>query len=63
MVLPEAWRTEVCRGYGPKAIASEMVNRKLLEPGTDGKASKVVTVPGSGSTRVYVLAKGVIGDV
>jgi uncharacterized protein (DUF927 family) len=61
LILPEAWRNEVCKGYNSAAIAREMANRKMLEPGTDGKISSVVKVPGSGSTRLYVLAKNLIG--
>ena len=63
MVLPEAWRTEVCKGFNAAEIAREMVKRKMLVPDSGGKTSKSVKVKGHGKVRLYVLADNIIDAV
>ena len=63
MVLPEQWRSEVAKGYDASALAKALVERGRIICGKDGKAQKLVNVPGHRRTRLYVLAPGIIGDV
>src|SRR5262249_37459421 len=62
MILPEAWRGEVCKGSDAAAIAGEMVKRGLMVAGGD-RATKLVKVPNNGATRLYVLATSILGAV
>jgi uncharacterized protein (DUF927 family) len=61
MVLPEQWRGEVAKGFDAPALARAMIERGQIIPGGDGKAAKPVKVPGHGTVRLYVLARGIIG--
>ncbi|MBV1806425.1 DUF927 domain-containing protein [Pseudomonas viridiflava] len=54
-VLPEAWRTEIFRGMSVNAANKELIQRGVLEPGKDGKASTAVRLPGLGLQRCYVI--------
>lgn len=54
-VLPEAWRSEVFRGLNLTAVNRELVQRGVLQPGKDGKASSSVRLPGMGVQRCYVV--------
>ncbi|WP_191058790.1 DUF927 domain-containing protein [Geminicoccus harenae] len=62
-VLPEAWRSEVCRGCDAAMIAREMRERGWLRPG-DGKNLPVqVRVPGVGKIRaLQIEAAFLAGD-
>jgi len=55
LVLPEAWRDELCRGYDSKAIASEMLKRGLLIA-HQGRSTAVLRCGKEGRLRVYQLA-------
>jgi putative DNA primase/helicase len=53
-ILPEVWRTEVCKGFDAKAVGREMADRGWLE--TEAKQlSRKERIPGEGLTRVYVV--------
>lgn len=54
-VLPEAWRSEIFRGMNLNAVNKELLRRRVLEPGKDGKASVSVRLPGLGLQRCYVV--------
>lgn len=54
-VLPEAWRSEIFRGKNLNAVNKELLRRRVLEPGKDGKASTSVRLPGLGLQRCYVV--------
>ncbi len=54
-VLPEAWRSEIFRGMNVNAVNKELLQRGVLEPGKDGKASTAVRLPGLGLQRCYVI--------
>ncbi len=62
MVLPEQWRSEVAKGFDPRALAGAMIERGLIIPASDGKAAKPVKVPYHGTVRLYVLAPGIIAE-
>jgi putative DNA primase/helicase len=53
-VLPEGWK-EICRGYDAKAIASAMVDRRIIDPDNEGKFQRKVRLPGMGSRRCYEI--------
>lgn len=54
-VLPEAWRSEIFRGMNINAVNKELLQRGVLEPGNDGKASSLVRLPGLGTQRCYIV--------
>ncbi len=54
-VLPEAWRSEIFRGMNIDAVNKELLHRGVLEPGSDGKASSLVRLPGLGPQRCYIV--------
>ena len=54
-VLPEAWRSEVFKGMNLNAVNKELLQRGVIEPGKDGKASTSVRLPGLGLQRCYVV--------
>ena len=55
MVLPEAYRREVCQGFDPKVVTAELVKAGWLQPGKDGRAAQKPRLPGLGPTRCYVF--------
>ncbi|WLG85866.1 DUF927 domain-containing protein [Pseudomonas cucumis] len=54
-VLPELWRSEIFRGMNINAVNKELLQRGVLEPGGDGKASSLIRLPGLGTQRCYVV--------
>jgi hypothetical protein len=58
--LPEAWRSEVCRGFEPASIAREMLTRGFLIANGDGKPAKQMAVPGTGKPKLYCLAADIL---
>lgn len=60
-VLPQQW-AKLAAGYRPKALAQEMIRRKLLEPGKDGKNAQSMRVPGFGRVRLYHLLPAILAD-
>lgn len=54
-VLPELWRSEIFRGMNINAVNKELLQRGVLEPGGDGKASSSIRLPGLGTQRCYVV--------
>ncbi|MNF81416.1 hypothetical protein D3C84_636880 [compost metagenome] len=54
-VLSEAWRSEVFKGMNINAVNKELIRRGVLEPGSDGKASSSIRLPGLGIQRCYVV--------
>jgi uncharacterized protein (DUF927 family) len=55
LVLPEAFRNEVCRGLDAKAVKVALINSGMLIPAKNGQPSQNVWVPGFGSTKVYLV--------
>ena len=56
-VLPEAWRSEIFRGMNINAVNKELLQRGVLEPASDGKASSLVRLPGMGPQRCYIVKR------
>lgn len=61
LVLPEAWKSEVCAGFDATMVAKALVGRGLLI-GRGGKTSDFQRLPGFGPTRCYRLAAGILGS-
>lgn len=55
IVLPEAFRREVCQGFDTKAITGALLAAGWVEAGRDGKATQKPRLPGMGPTRCYVF--------
>ncbi len=63
LVLPEAFRKEVCAGFDTKVAARTLVEAGWLIPPEDGKhLAQRVRVPGLGLTRCYVIGGHMWGD-
>jgi putative DNA primase/helicase len=62
LVLPEAWKSEVCRGIDGEMAAKALADRSLLR--RDGKnLTCKVTIPEHGRPRVYVVSGALLeGD-
>jgi uncharacterized protein (DUF927 family)/phage/plasmid primase-like uncharacterized protein len=56
LVLPEAFKREVCHGFDAKVATAALLAAGWLQPGKDGKTSQKPRIPILGSTtRCYVL--------
>lgn len=61
--LPEVWKTEVCVGLDPTAVAKTLAKKGLLKTEADGKRQKLVRLPGvSKAARCYVVPAGIMGE-
>jgi putative DNA primase/helicase len=63
LVLPEAWRTEVCAGLDPKQVADVLIERNLLLGATDRARAAAVTIGDHGKLRVYRIAGSILDGV
>lgn len=55
LVLPEAFKREVCIGLDTRAATAVLVKAGWLQPGSDGKTAQKPRLPGLGPTRCYVF--------
>lgn len=56
LVLPEAFKNEVCKGLDAKAAEKVLLVKGWLQPGGDGRPTQKPRLPGLGTaTRVYVF--------
>lgn len=55
MVLPEAFKRDVCQGFDAKAVTAALVKAGWLQPSRDGKIAQKPRLPGLGPTRCYVF--------
>lgn len=63
LVLPEAWRGEVCAGLDAGMVARTLLARGMLAAGGDGKPQKKMRIPGfPKSPRCYVITSDILGD-
>lgn len=61
--LPEVWKSEVCAGLDPTAVAKTLAKRGMLKPGSGGKLQNFQRVPGSRNpVRCYVIPSGIMGE-
>jgi uncharacterized protein (DUF927 family) len=59
LILPESFRTEVCKGFDPKFVANVLAERGYLQKSSDNKNLQNARLPGVGQTRVYVVNSGI----
>ena len=63
LVLPEAYRTDLCCGFDPKLVTMVLRDRGFLEIGKDGKSQVMKRLPGNDvATRVYVIKPSIFHD-
>ncbi|PPU10256.1 DUF927 domain-containing protein [Xanthomonas arboricola] len=62
MVLPEAFRRELCAGHDARQAARELIAAGWIKPAVDGKPSQVVRVPGMGAVRLYIFDSRKVHD-
>lgn len=55
MVLPEAFKRDVCQGFDVKAVTAVLVKAGWLAKGEGSRATQKPRLPGLGPTRCYVL--------
>jgi putative DNA primase/helicase len=55
LVLPEAFRSEICQGFNEKTVKRVLIEAGLLLPNKEGQPSQNMRLPGLGSTKVYVF--------
>ena len=62
LILPEAWKSEVCRGIDGEVAAKALADRRLLKREGKNLTCKV-TIPEHGRPRVYVVSGALLeGD-
>ena len=61
-VLPEMFRSEICKGLDAARVAQELARAGALIPDTDGKRSQTLYFPGTGQKRVYVIDAVKLGE-
>lgn len=61
-VLSQAYKDELCKGFDPKALTRELIQKGYLIPGNNGKNQLVKKLPGMGSVRVYHFSPTIIAE-
>jgi len=63
LVLPETWKTEVCAGLNPTAVAKALSGRGMLRPDSDGSYSRPERIQGGQKPiRVYVVTMKILTE-
>ena len=63
LIPPEIWRTEVCAGLNPTAVAKALAERGILRPDSDGSYSRPERIQrGQKPTRVYVMTMKIMTE-
>ena len=61
--MSEVWKSEVCAGLDPTAVAKTLAKRGMLKPGSGGKLQNFQRVPGSRNpVRCYVIPSHILGE-
>jgi uncharacterized protein (DUF927 family)/phage/plasmid primase-like uncharacterized protein len=55
LVLPEAFKRDVCSGFHVPTATKALLEAGWIEPGKDGKTAQKPRIPGIGPTRCYVF--------
>lgn len=53
--LPEAFTSELCKGYDTKQVTAVLKDSGWLQTGRDGKNAQLKTIRGMGRTRLYCI--------
>ena len=63
LVLPEAWRSEICAGLDATVVAKTLQARGMLVPGSGGKLQNFQRLPGfPNPVRCYVIVADILSD-
>lgn len=62
LVLPETWKSEVCKGLDAKRTADLLAARGWLLGSTERHRADVVTIPGEAKMRLYRVSGAILGD-
>lgn len=63
VVLPEAWRGEVCNGLDATVVAKTLQSRGFLATAGDGKSQAKIRLPGfQHPVRCYVITANILGE-
>ncbi|MBB5695520.1 DUF927 domain-containing protein [Muricoccus pecuniae] len=60
LVLPEAWRDEVCKGLDAQQVARELDAHGYLRRGEGKNLAARVRIPGEGQPRLFVILPGLL---
>lgn len=63
-VMPEVFKSEICKGFNPKTVTSLLIERGLLVTEGEGdkaKATRKERLPGLGNVRCYRFKPGIVG--
>ena len=55
LVLPEAFKRDLCAGFDPKTATRILLAEGWIAPGSDDRPTQKPRLPGIGTTRVYVF--------
>lgn len=55
MVLPEAFKRDICQGFDAKTMTAALIECGWIAPGGDGRSTQKPRIPGSGLTRCYIF--------
>jgi putative DNA primase/helicase len=59
LILPSAWRDEICRGRNPQTIARALAERRMLLRDSEGRFQRSERTP-LGQHRVYVVTASIL---
>ncbi len=62
LILPEAWKADVCKGLDAKRTADLLAARGWLLDSTPRHRAARVTISGEGKRRVYIVSGAILGD-
>ena len=61
LILPEVFRSEICKGFDSSAVARALAARGYLEH-ERGRHTKAARIPGLGKTRIYWVKASILGE-
>ena len=62
-VLPQVFKTELCKGFEHSNVTKTLTEKGILHPGEKGKMAQSKHLPGMGKTRCYVISgKALFGE-
>jgi putative DNA primase/helicase len=62
LILPETWKTEVCKGLDAKRTAEMLALRGFLIGGMQRHRAVLQRIPAEGPRRVYIVSGAILGD-
>ncbi len=61
-VFPLVFKNDICRGFDSRMLAAELIQREMLMPDKNGKASKAIAPPGTKRKRLYHFSSMVVSN-